>query len=399
VQLASNIQVTGGGRYEREEAFDAPEGDASATRDNGGVFADGRLGLGERVYVNAGVGLEHNAAFKNAVTPRVSIAAYLHEATKGALGATKLMFNAGKGIKAPALYQEQSSLFVLLESASSSARANVDPIGPERSITMDVGVQQEFAGGQARVSVSYFHNEFNDLIEFVSRAILPRVGVSAEAAAAAGFGAYVNSQSFTAQGVETTFEASVARSLRVMASYTYLDAEVTKSLSGGVLAPAINPTFPGIPIGQYAPLVGARPFRRPPNSGSLMVAYSKGPADVARVGVLHGKRDGSTFLDDEFFGYSMLLPNTDLEAGYQKVDLSAGYRVRQAAARVREHREPVRPGLRRLLRVPGVGADGPRRRDGDDRRGLMPLPAPRWHAARRASCTCGRACWPVSTCS
>jgi iron complex outermembrane receptor protein/vitamin B12 transporter len=174
--------------------------------------------------------------------------------------------------------------------------------------------------------VSYFHNEFTDLIEYVSRAILPRVGVSAEAAAAAGLGAYVNSQSFTAQGVETTFEASVSRSLRLMASYTYLDAEVTKSLSGGVLAPAVNPKFPDIPIGQYAPLVGARPFRRPPNSGSLMAAYSKGPADVAVSAFFAGKRDGSTFLDDEFFGYSLLLPNKDLEAGYQKVDVSAGYR-------------------------------------------------------------------------
>ena len=58
-----------------------------------------------------------------------------------------------------------------------------------------------------------------------------------------------------------------------------------------------------------------------------MVAYAKGPADVAVSTFFSGKRDGSTFVDDEFFGYSMLLPNKDLEAAYQKVDLSAGYRV------------------------------------------------------------------------
>jgi len=326
VQVATNFQVSGGARYEREQGYDDPEADPSATRHNGGGFVEGRAGLGERVYVNAGVGVEHNAAFKSAVTPRLSVAAYLHAATKGAVGATKLTFNAGKGIKAPALYQEQSSLFVLLESAAASARANVDPIGPERSTSVDIGIEQEFAGGQARVRLSYFHNDFDDLIEYVSRAILPRVGVSAEAAAASGFGAYVNSQSFKAQGVETTFEAAVSRSIRVMASYTYLDAEVTTSLSGGVLSPAINPKFPGIPIGQFSPLVGARPFRRPPHSGSLMVAYAKGPADLAVSAFFSGTRDGSTFLDDEFFGYSLLLPNKDLEAGYQKVDLSAGYR-------------------------------------------------------------------------
>jgi iron complex outermembrane receptor protein/vitamin B12 transporter len=92
-----------------------------------------------------------------------------------------------------------------------------------------------------------------------------------------------------------------------------------------VLTPAINPKFPGIPIGQFSPLVGARPFRRPANSASLMVAYSNGRADAAVAAFFSGKRDGSTFLDDEFFGYSLLLPNKDLEAGYQKVDLSAGY--------------------------------------------------------------------------
>jgi vitamin B12 transporter len=327
VQVAENVQLSGGARYEREQAYDDPEAEASATRDNGGVFVEGRAGLGGRVYVNAGVGVEHNAAFKSAVTPRVSVAAYLHEATAGVVGATKLTFNAGKGIKAPALYQEQSSLFVLLESAPAATRASVEPIGPERSTTFDVGIEQEFVRGQARIRLSYFHNDFDDLIEFVSRGILPRVGVSAEAAAAAGFGAYVNSQSFRAQGLETTFEAAVGRSLRVMASYTYLDAEVTESLSGGVLTPAINPAFPGIAIGQFSPLVGARPFRRPPHSGSLMVAYSRGPADVAVSTFFSGKRDGSTFLDDEFFGTSLLLPNKDLEAGYQKVDLSAGYRV------------------------------------------------------------------------
>jgi vitamin B12 transporter len=112
-----------------------------------------------------------------------------------------------------------------------------------------------------------------------------------------------------------------------MASYTYLDAEVTESLSGGVLSPAINPKFPGIPIGQFSPLVGARPWRRSPHSGSFMVAYAKGPADVAVSTFFSGKRDGSTFIDDEFFGYTMLLPNKDLEAAYQKVDLSAGYRA------------------------------------------------------------------------
>jgi iron complex outermembrane receptor protein/vitamin B12 transporter len=40
-----------------------------------------------------------------------------------------------------------------------------------------------------------------------------------------------------------------------------------------------------------------------------------------------GTRDGSTFLSDQNFGNSMLLPNRDLDAAYQKVDLSGAYQI------------------------------------------------------------------------
>jgi iron complex outermembrane receptor protein/vitamin B12 transporter len=73
--------------------------------------------------------------------------------------------------------------------------------------------------------------------------------------------------------------------------------------------------------------VGERPFRRPANSGTLFVGYTTGPIDVALSGYFVGKRDDSTFLSDGFFGNSMLLPNQDLDPAYQKIDLSASYRL------------------------------------------------------------------------
>ena len=84
-------------------------------------------------------------------------------------------------------------------------------------------------------------------------------------------------------------------------------------------------------IGAFSPLVGERPFRRPANSGTLFVSYADGPAAVTLAAYFAGKRDDSTFLSDEFFGNSMLLPNQDLSAGYQKIDLSASYRVHRQA--------------------------------------------------------------------
>ena len=128
-------------------------------------------------------------------------------------------------------------------------------------------------------------------------------------------------------GIETSTNVSVG-DVRVAVSYTYLDAIVSESFSRGARSfPSVNPAFPDIEIGQFSPLVGARPFRRPTHSGSLLASYVRGPAQVTLTGYFVGTSDDSTFLSDAFFGPSLLLPNQDLTAGYQKVDLSGSYRV------------------------------------------------------------------------
>jgi iron complex outermembrane receptor protein/vitamin B12 transporter len=47
-------------------------------------------------------------------------------------------------------------------------------------------------------------------------------------------------------------------------------------------------------------------------------------------GYLVGRRDDSTFLSDAFFGNSLLLPNRNLAAGYQKIDLTGSYAIHPA---------------------------------------------------------------------
>jgi iron complex outermembrane receptor protein/vitamin B12 transporter len=318
------FDLAGGVRVEDE---DGTSGTRSKTaRTNSGAFVEARGAVRGYLYVNGGLGFDHNDVFGFAWTPRLSAAAYLRRPSSTAsLGDTKLTVNAGKGIKEPSLGQELSSLFALVPAATASA-LGVQPVGPERSRNVDVGIEQGLAGGRGRVRVSYFNNEFFDLIEFVSRSVLPRLGVPADAATASGFGAYVNAQSNKSSGIELSAEG-VAGPMRLLASYTYVDATVTKSFSSGTLSPAINPAFPGIPIGQFSPLVGARPFRRPANSGSVVVSYSTRRAQAALAGYFVGARDDSTFLTDEFFGFSLLLPNQDLDPAYQKLDLSGSYAI------------------------------------------------------------------------
>jgi iron complex outermembrane receptor protein/vitamin B12 transporter len=251
------------------------------------------------------------------VTPRLSVATYLrHPSAISAVGDTKISFNVGKGIKAPSVFQQQNALSTLVPSASA--------LGPERSTSIDIGVEQGFWYGRARVRTAYFHNTYDNLIEFLGRTQLTHAGVPAAVAAATQFGAYLNSSSFRAQGIETSFDAAVGPSVRMNASYTYLDAVVTQAFSA---VAATNDSFPGVSIGAFSPLVGERPFRRPPQSGSVMVMVVRGSAAVTLSGYFAGKRDDSTFLSDKFFGNSLLLPNRDLDPAYQKLDLSASYRL------------------------------------------------------------------------
>jgi iron complex outermembrane receptor protein/vitamin B12 transporter len=324
--LAPALDLAGGVRVENEHGASNYGTPTSTDRNNYGAFGEARATAGGWLYVTAGLGIDHNQIFGNAATPRVSVAAYLRKpVAHEAFGDTKLTFNAGKGIKEPSLGQELSSLFALIPPAT-AASLGIAPIGPERSRSLDLGLEQGFAGGHGRARLAYFNNDFSDLIEFVSKNVLPQFGVPVTAANASQFGAYVNSQSNHAKGVEMSGEALLGN-LRITGSYMYLDAVVTKSLSDGALSPAINPAFPAIPIGVYAPLVGARPFRRPVNSGSLTAAFTAGKAQVAVAGYFFGKQDDSTFLSDQDFGNSMLLPNKDMDAAYQKVDVSGSYRI------------------------------------------------------------------------
>jgi iron complex outermembrane receptor protein/vitamin B12 transporter len=321
-QATRDLSVSGGARWDREQGYDDPDDDPVVTRNNGGAYIEARASVMNRAYLSGGVGVEHNEVFGNEAVPRFSAAVYLRQPSTGALGDSKVSFNVGRGIKSPSVFNEQNTLFELVQ--GTPAAATTPPVGPERSRGFDVALEQGFADGRSRIRVGYFNNTFEDLLEYLGQTQLVRAGVPPEVATNAPFGAVVNSQSFEAQGLEISVDGVARRVLRFGASYTYLDAEVTQAFSASA---ATNPAFPGVQIGAFSPLIGQRPFRRPANSGTLFISYANGPAAVALSAYFAGKRDDSTFLSDQFFGNSLLLPNQDLDPAYQKVDLSASYLV------------------------------------------------------------------------
>ena len=78
---------------------------------------------------------------------------------------------------------------------------------PEVSNGWDAGVEQSFAGGDAKLTVTYFDQHIDDLIAFDLAAFT-----------------FVNIQEYSSKGVEVAFDTKVNDKLSINAAYTYTDA-------------------------------------------------------------------------------------------------------------------------------------------------------------------------------
>jgi vitamin B12 transporter len=329
-----------GYRYEAERGASAFASSGFSFHDavdhrNTDISAEVHGDLFNRLFYSVGGGVEKNAVFGVAATPRVGLAYYLLRPGSGLLRGTKVKFNFGQGIAEPSIFNEANSLFDLLAQQPGGAQIiqkfGIKPIGAQRSRTYEFGVQQALTD-RVLLDVTFFHNEFFDQIQFVPGNELPALGVPpavAAAANAANFGATLNSMNYFAEGMEAQLQFRISKSITARGGYTYLDAKVQHSFAGDVIAPVVNPNFPNILIGADNPLVGARPFRRAPHTGFLSVTYSRSRWDALLQGTFVGSRDDSTFLlgSDSNFGNTLLLPNRNLDGAYQKLDLSGNYRL------------------------------------------------------------------------
>jgi len=337
-----HLLLLGAFRYENERGFTLNFGSKTPVdRGNYSYILELTGALGSRAYVTLGGSVEDNAVFGVAAVPRASLAYYLaRPKSRGFLNGTKMKFNYGQGIKEPTVSDAAFSLFGLLSQLSNGAQLiaqfGVAPLASERSRSYDFGFEQLAWHGRAKFAATYFQNQFTNQIEFVPNTALPALGVPANVAAQAPFGATLNSGDTRALGAETEVEMVLGRGFTARAAYTYLDAKVERSFTtdafdcsepSQLLFCAINPAFPTIPIGAFSPLQRGRPFRRAPHTGSFTLGYSHSKLNLALSGILVSRRDDSTFLSDPFFGNTMLLPNRNLDPAYQRLDLTGSYRV------------------------------------------------------------------------
>jgi vitamin B12 transporter len=287
-----------------------------------------------RFFYSAGGAIEKNHLYGIAGTPRIGLGYVPVRPSDHLFHGTKLRANAATGVQEPSLSLEFASLYrqLLLQGDTADiAKYNIGPPSQQRSRNYDIGVDQNILNERLLLKADYFHNVFDRQMEGVSgKSLAQYFGVNIPSI----FEAYLNSLAYRASGAELELEWQLKHRLFVRGGYTYLDTSVVQSFASDAVAanqrtPTMNPNLPGIAIGAESPLVGARPFRRPPHSGFFSVEYNRPKFTVAFKGAMASRSDDSTFLDgfDVAGGNSLILPNRDLDFGYAKLDLGGTFAV------------------------------------------------------------------------
>ncbi|MGH9418069.1 MAG: TonB-dependent receptor [Terriglobales bacterium] len=322
-------RLISGYRYDDERGLSS---NVALSRHDHGFYTMAAGGWGSRLFVTAGVSADRNTPFGTTANPQASVAWYPRLASTGFWNATRLRASAGTALKDPSLEEEEFSLYQeVLAGPAGAALARqlaLTPVRPQRARDWDAGLDQYVAGGRGKLSATWFDQRYYDLVEDIPASAFPLLGISAAVAQAAPFGGEYNSLSERARGLELEARWRAAAHWRLGASYTATAAQVLRSFSFDAEAPSFNPDFPNVPIGAFAPLVGGRPFRAPPQTAGWQAGYNRGRFSGLVSGYWESRRDDSTFLTDANFGNTLLLPNRNLDPAFSVVDMSGTWRVR-----------------------------------------------------------------------
>jgi vitamin B12 transporter len=291
--LFSGAAVTAGYQYEVENGFPSALTPEHARRNNQGGYVDGRWQATKRLTLTAGFRADNNTSFGTHVVPRVG-AAYLLHASNGAVGDTRMHAFYGQGIDEPRMDQSFG--------ADPCFPGNPNLL-PEESRTASGGIDQGFASNRVHLSADYFYTELHNVISFTF--MPPPTPLPPNDPCTFGTGTYFNTDLAIARGVNLSGDVRISRRLSFSGHYSYDNTLVLK---------APNATDPSEIVGNHL-------LRRPANSGTAIVNYSRGRFNGNALAYFSGKRTDSDFLFDS--------TTTQHDPGYLRLDVAASYRVQR----------------------------------------------------------------------
>jgi vitamin B12 transporter len=198
-QIGKPLLLTAGYQF-REEQGDASAffGAAQPNKliSSHAGFAQAQVNLWDRLFLTGGVRQDSYNVFGDATTYRAT-GGYLVKET-----GTKLRASYATGFKAPTL----NDLFF-----QGFGNPNLKP---EKSRSMDAGIDQSLLDGRVQLTAGYFWNRFRDLIQFASS--------FSPLCPASSFGfCPINVAEAKTQGWELGFKATIVKGLDVKGRYTY----------------------------------------------------------------------------------------------------------------------------------------------------------------------------------
>jgi vitamin B12 transporter len=302
--LTPTLTVTAGSQIERETERQSgrttsnfggitttPDVPFDQDRTTLGYYAQGVLDLRSGLALNANARVDENSAFGTFFTYRAGASYRLPSRTR-------IRASLGRAFKAPTFCEQFCNApFVVGDST----------LRPERSISWEIGIEQDLSTGIVSLWATYFDQQFRDMVLY-------------DGAAVTGEPNYFNGAAAQARGLEAGLSTALGGGVRASASYTYLRTEATDDA--------------GMPSPSFAE--GDELIRRPKHSVELAVRSRLG--DRATLGgslTYVGQRDDVDFA--QFPSQRVTLPD------YALVDLAVEVEILRPGA--------GSPGLSGVARV------------------------------------------------
>jgi len=138
---------------------------------------------------------------------------------------TKFRVHAGRGYRAPSLYERFGAFY-----SGSSYTLYGDPsLRPDRSSSIDGGIDQFLWSARVQVSATYFYTRLNQVVIFDSSG-----AVNPVTDPLGRNGGYRNTGGGIARGAELSTSVAATRSLQLTGAYTYADGRQRTPLVAGV---------------------------------------------------------------------------------------------------------------------------------------------------------------------
>jgi vitamin B12 transporter len=274
--------ATAGYQYEVENADPNNLSGLHARRNNQAGFLDARWQPLSRLTLSAGARAEANSNFGTRVVPRVG-AVYALRRSQDLWGDTRARISYGQGIEEPTIFESFDA---------DPCNPGNPSLRPQRSSTVNAGIDQYLSADRFRISATFFSNQFHDLID-------QEVGPPNPICFGGNEMLFFNIDRARARGLNWSGEARLNHWLLLKGNYSYDDTRVLQTVAS---APSVEQP-------------GNHLLRRPVNSGNLWLNATFRRVNFNLAGYFTGVRT-----DSDFDGLGITR-----NPGYARFDFAASY--------------------------------------------------------------------------